>query len=314
MTAYIINRLIQTVVVIFIVTIIAFLLVQLMPGDPAAAMLGADATQAQIENLRKELGLDQPALAQYFKWMSNAVRGDFGESLMYREPLISIFAKRLPVTLYLSSLAFIISTVLGVGAGIICAVRRNSLLDQLISLFANIGIAIPVFWLGILGIYVFGLKLELLPVYGWTSPLTDFGKSFSQSLMPVILLAVPSLAVMARQARSSMLEEVHQDYVRTALSKGLKERTVILKHSLKNALIPVVTLMGLHIRVLFGGAVLVETIFSIPGMGRLLVTAAQNKDFIVVQGSVLLLGLVVCLANLLVDMSYGWIDPRLRYE
>jgi peptide/nickel transport system permease protein len=311
---FVIRRLFQTVVVLLIVTIISFLLLHLTPGDPAAAMLDTGASKEQIEALRKELWLDRSFPVQYFHWLSRVAHGDLGVSIMYRDPMATIFAARLPITFFLSVIAFILSTIFGISAGVLCAVRRGGLLDQLVSLGANLGIAIPVFWLGILGIYLFGFRLGWLPIEGWTSPFENFTMSVKQSVMPVILLAVPGIAVLARQTRSSMLEVIHQDYVRTAFSKGLSEVVVILRHALKNALIPVVTLMGLQVRILVGGSVLVESVFNIPGMGRLLVTGAFNKDYIVVQAGVLLIGAAVCLVNLLVDISYGWLDPRYRYE
>jgi peptide/nickel transport system permease protein len=311
---FIIRRLVQTIVVLVIVSFFSFLLIHIMPGDPAATMLGLDARPEQIEALRHELWLDRPFLVQYGHWANNVLHGDLGVSLMYKDPINGLISARLPITLYLSLLAFVISTFLGILAGIICAIRRGGILDQLISLNANVGIAIPVFWLGILGIYLFGFKLGWLPLQGWVSPLDDFVKSLKAAIMPVILLAIPGVATVARQTRSSMLEVVRQDYIRTAFSKGLTERIIVLRHALKNALIPVVTLLGLQVRIMVGGSVLVETVFNIPGMGRLLVTGAFNKDFLIVQAGVLLIGSVVCLANLLVDVSYGWIDPRIRYE
>ena len=314
MTTFIIRRLIQTLAVLLIVTLVSFLLLHLTPGDPAAAMLGTDATMEQIKALQKELWLDRPIAMQYLHWLSNAFHGDLGISIMYRDPMVGMFADRLPITLYLSAIALVLSTFFGIVAGIICAVRRGGLLDQVVSLFANLGIAIPIFWLGILGIYVFGFRLGWLPIQGWTSPLENFTESLKGTLMPALIMSTPGIAVMARQTRSSMLEVVHQDYIRTAFAKGLSERRVILRHALKNALIPVVTLLGLQVRILVGGSVLVETVFNIPGMGRLLVTGALNKDFLVVQAGVLLVGTIVCLVNLLVDISYGWLDPRFRYE
>jgi peptide/nickel transport system permease protein len=311
---FIFRRLIQTLAVLLIVTFISFSLLHIMPGDPAVIMLGTEATQEEIKALRKELWLDRPFLVQYGHWFNNILRGNLGESITYREPVSGIFAARFPITGYLALMSFIISTVLGIAAGIISAIRRGGALDQVVSLFANIGIAIPAFWLGILGIYLFGLKLAWLPIQGWTSPFEDFWRSSKQALMPVILLAIPAIAVLTRQTRSSMLEVIRQDYIRTAISKGLRERMVVMNHALKNALIPVVTLLGLQVRLLVGGSVLVESVFNIPGMGRLLVTGAFNKDFLVVQGGVLLIGSVVCLANLLVDISYGWLDPRVRYD
>jgi peptide/nickel transport system permease protein len=313
-TTFIIRRLIQTLAVLLIVTMVSFLLLHLTPGDPAAAMLGTDASVEQIKALQHQLWLDRPVAIQYVHWLSNALHGDLGISIMYRDPMIDMFAARLPITLYLSAIALVLSTLLGIAAGIICAIRRGGILDQLVSLSANVGMAIPVFWLGILGVYVLGYQLGWLPIQGWTSPLDGFIESLKCTIMPVILLAIPGVAVLARQTRSSMLEVVHQDYIRTAFAKGLTEKIVILRHALKNALIPVVTLLGLQVRILVGGSVLVETVFNIPGMGRLLVAGALNKDFLIVQGGVLLIGALVCLVNLLVDISYGWLDPRFRYE
>lgn len=314
MGTFIARRIIHTVVVLFIVSFFSFLLLHIMPGDPAAAMLGIEAKKEEVEAMRKELGLDRPFIVQYGHWLSNIFHGDLGKSLMYRESVASLFSVRLPVTLYLSLLAFVISGILGISAGILCAIRRGGFLDQVVSVSASMGMAIPMFWLGIMGIYVFGHKAGILPIYGWTSPFENFVLSSKQALMPVLLLAVPGISVLARQSRSSMLEVINQDYIRTAQSKGLSERVIIYRHALKNALIPIVTLMGLHIRIMVGGSVLVETVFSIPGMGFLLVSSAINKDYLVVQGGVLLIGTIVCVTNLLVDISYGWLDPRLRYE
>jgi peptide/nickel transport system permease protein len=286
----------------------------MMPGDPAAAALGLQATPAQIAELRHELWLDRPFFVQYYHWVSNAAHGDFGISLSYRDPISSIFKQRLPITLYLALWAFILSTVVGISAGIVCAIRRGGILDQIISVMANLGISVPIFLLGILGIYFFALKLNWLPIMGWTSPGQDFWMSTRQAIMPVIALAIPGIAMMARQTRSSMLEVVRQDYLRTAWSKGLRERQVIIKHALKNALIPIVTLLGLYVRILVGGSVIVEQVFNIPGMGRLLVYANFSKDFITIQAGVLLIGTIVCAANLIVDISYGWLDPRVRFD
>jgi len=313
LATFIVRRIAMTVLVLIIISFVSFSLIHIMPGDPAATMLGLDAPPEQIQELRHELWLDRPFIVQYGHWFGNVMQGDLGNSLMYKDPISGIFAERLPVTLYLSLWAFIFSTILGILLGIVCAVRRVSALDQFVSVLANIGIAIPVFWLGILCIYFFGLKLGWLPLQGWTSPTDDFLLSFKQSILPVIMLAIPGIAVLTRQTRSSMLEVIRQDYIRTAYSKGLRERVIIFRHALKNSLIPVITLLGLQVRVLVGGSVLVETVFNLPGMGRLLVTGAFNKDFLVVQGGVLLIGTIVCLANLLVDVSYGWLDPRIRY-
>jgi peptide/nickel transport system permease protein len=313
MGTYIVRRVLLSIIVLLLITILTFSLLHIMPGDPAAIMLGIDVSPEQIDALRKELWLDRPLIVQYGHWLSNAIQGDLGKSVLYDEAVTGFIAARLPVTMHLSFLALILSTVFGVGAGIICAIRRGRILDSVITLAANIGVAIPVFWLGILGIYSFGLKLGWLPIQGYTSPFEDFWLNTRQLIMPVICLAIPSLALLARQTRSSMLEIVRQDYIRTAWSKGLRERVIVLKHALKNALIPVVTLLGIQVRILVGGSVLVEKVFNIPGMGRLLVDSVLGKDFIMVQACILVIALVVLLANLLVDISYGWLDPRVRY-
>ena len=314
MLSFIIRRLIQTLVVLFIVSLLSFFLLHIIPGDPVVAMLGMDATPQTVAQLRQELSLDRSLFTQYVDWIWGALHGDLGKSLIFREDVTKLIGQRLPITAYISFLALIISTVVGIWAGIIGAVRRGGFTDSMISLFANMGIAVPTFWLGILGIYVLGLKLDLLPIQGFTWPTVDFWKSMGQVIMPVFCLSVPGVAVLARQTRSSMLEVIRQDYIRTAISKGLRERVVIYRHALKNALIPVVTLLGIQVRLLVGGAVLTETVFNIPGMGRLLVRASFDKDFLIVQGCTLFIGIAVCLSNLLVDLSYGWIDPRIRYE
>jgi peptide/nickel transport system permease protein len=314
MANFIIRRLFQTVIVVLLVTIISFLLMQLIPGDPALTLLGTEATQGQIDALRKELWLDRPVYIQYFHWLDNSIHGDFGSSITLRQDVSTLLAKRLPVTLYLSLWAFFGSIIFGIIFGIISAIRRGSWIDNVVSLLANSGVAVPVFWLGILGIYLFGLKLGWLPLQGYTSPLDDFGRSTRQIVMPVICLAVPFLAILTRQTRSSMLEIIRNDYIRTAMSKGLKEQVIISRHALRNALIPIVTLIGINLRTIIGGSVLVETVFNIPGMGRLLVQACFNKDFQVMQASLVIMSLITCISNLAVDISYGWIDPRVRYE
>lgn len=276
MVTYIVRRIIMAVFVIFIVTLLSFMLLQMVPGDPVRVMLGLDASQDEVAALRKELWLDRPVVVQYGHWMGNIFKGDFGKSLMYRENVRDLVVERLPKTLTLSLLALLLASTLGISAGIICAITRGSALDQAVSVLANTGIAIPVFWLGILGIYLFGLKLGWLPIQGFTSPLDNFWLGIRQLIMPVICLAVSGLATMTRQTRSSMLEVIRQDYIRTARAKGLKGRVVIIRHALKNALIPIVTLLGMAVPILVGGSVLAETVFNIPGMGRLLGACLRN--------------------------------------
>jgi len=314
MASYIFRRLIYTLLILLLVSVIAFMILHLIPGDPVIAMLGPEATQEQINNLRQELWLEKPLPVQYFHWLSNALQGDFGLSILYREEVMPLVFQRLIVTLHLGLLAFILSTILAIPAGVISALRRGGYLDSLITLFANLGVSVPVFWLGILMIYLFGLKLGLLPIFGYASPFEDFWLSIRKSIMPVSCLAVVPIASVARQTRSSMLEVIGQDYIRTAWAKGLGERVVVLEHALRNALIPIVTLQGMLVRIIVGGAALTETVFNIPGMGSLIVQGVFQRDYVLVQGCIIVIALAVALANLLVDISYGWLDPRIRYD
>ena len=314
MLTFIIRRLLLSIITVLLVTIIVFLLMQLVPGDPVLVVLGQNATEEQVELIRHEMWLDRPLHVQYVHWLSNAISGDFGRSITMNQDITKITLYRLPITFYLSSVAFIFGVVLGIIGGSVCALRRGSILDSIITLVANIGIAVPVFWLGIMGIYYFGLHLHWFPIQGFTSPFDDFWLSIKQMVMPIICLVIPIMAGLIRVTRSSVLEVVRQDYIRTAWSKGLNERVIVLKHTLKNALIPVVTMMGFFAGSLVGGQVLVEIVFNIPGMGRFMAQAAVNKDFPVVQAGTLIISIVIILANLLVDLTYGWLDPRIRYS
>lgn len=295
-----------------------FLAMRLLPGDPILMYMTArdaeGSSQEQIDAMKKEFGLDKPLMVQYANWLSGVVRGDLGKSILNRSSVGAELKKRIPITFYLASLALLLSVILSIPAGIISAVRRGSWLDTAATTLANIGMTIPIFWLGILMIYVFGLYFRWLPVQGYTSPFTNFWLSVKQTIMPVICLAIFSIASGMRQTRSSMLEVIQQDYIRTAWSKGLKERVIIMRHALKNALIPVVTLTGMTVRYLFGGAVLIETVFNIPGIGRMTVDAILSQDYPIVQGATLVTAVTILLSNLIVDLSYGWFDPRIRYE
>ena len=318
MTTYIIRRLIQAVFVLIIVTLIVFFVMRLLPGDPiiiyVAQSAQVEAMPAEmIEELRAEFGLDKPVMVQYFNWVLDIFRGDFGTSIFYHEDVGKLMGERFPVTAHIGVLALIVGAILGVIAGLLAAIRRGKWVDKVITPLTYVGITIPVFFLAILMIYAFALNLDLLPIYGYTSPFDDFWKSTQQLVMPVLCMAVFGLASNARQMRSSMLEVVRQDYVRTAWAKGLSERMVITRHALKNSLIPVITLMGLGIGMVLAGSVLVETIFAIPGVGRLFVSSILGQDYVVVQAITFIIALIIQIANLLVDISYGWLDPRIRY-
>ena len=317
MTTYIIRRLLMAIIVLLIVSVIVFMVMRLLPGDPIRMIVSqsqqAQFTEEQIALLRHETGLDRPLPVQYFSWLGDIFHGDLGESIMYHTPVAEEIVKRLPITLHLGLLAFIIGIIIGIPAGVLCAIRRGTFIDTLVTSLANVGITIPVFWLGVMLMYLFGLHLGWLPVQGYTSPLDNFWLNTKQIIMPVICLALIPVASTARQTRSSMLEVMQQDYIRTAWSKGLKERVVIVRHALKNGLIPVTTLSGLGLSMIIGGSVIVEQVFNIPGMGRLFVSSVSAQDYPYVQGITLIVATTVMLVNLLVDLSYGWLDPRIRY-
>ncbi len=318
MGAYILRRLLQAVLIVIIVTALVFLVMRMMPGDPILFYLNQNELYSysaeQIENLRQEFGLNDPIFVQYFNWVKDSVTGDLGFSLTYRKSVGTLIANTLPVTLYLGVISFVIGNILGVGAGMLCAIRRGKVIDFFVTFLANIGITVPTFWLAILMIYLFSLQLSWLPTHGFVWPATDFVKSIQMSIMPVICLAIYPLGGMARQTRSVMLEVVRQDYVRTAWSKGLTERTVIMKHVMKNGFIPLATLVGMGVPTLLGGSVIIEQVFNISGMGRLMVDSVFSLDFAVVQAIVLISAVMIVLSNLVVDISYGWLDPRVTYS
>ncbi len=291
---------------------------RLLPGDPLVLYLSAgeigQMNDEQMQELRQKFGLDKTLALQYIDWVGNMLRGDLGLSIFYDDSVSTLIKQRIPVTAHLGILAFIFGNSLGILFGVICALRRGRWIDTVITLLANIGITMPGFIAGILLMFLLSLKLGWLPTGGYTSPFTDFWMNIKQLIMPVFCMALFTIAAQCRQARSSMLEVIQQDYIRTAWSKGLNERMITLRHALKNALIPVITVMGLQVSLIFGGSVLIETIFNIPGIGRLMASSMLQQDFMVVQAVVLMMGIAVVLANLTVDISYGWLEPRIRYE
>ena len=319
MTSYIIRRLFMAVVILFLITLIVFFAMRLLPGDPLIIFLGQQAgsgtsiTEKELEVLRHEYGLDKPIMVQYANWVSGIFQGNLGTSIHYHEKVGKLMLERFPVTLQLGLSAYVIGNLLGILLGVLAAVRRGTWIDTFVTVMGNIGITIFVPWLGLLLMYAFGLKLGWLPIAGFTSPFDNFWLSTKQMVMPCFCLAITPLSFIARQTRSSMLEVTKQDYIRTAWSKGLREQTIIMRHALKNGLIPVITLLGLGIGMVFGGSVLVETIFAIPGVGRLLITSVFAQDYVVIQSGALVISTIIILSNLIVDISYGWLDPRIRY-
>jgi len=318
MTAYIIRRLIMGVVVILIVTVMIFIFIRILPGDPLIMYMTGqelyELSSQQMDTLRAKFGLDKPLPLQYINWLGNIFKGDLGLSIYYDTKVAGIVAERLPVTIYLGIVSFIVGNLLGISFGVICALKRGKWIDTAVTFLANIGITVPSFWIGIILIYILSLKLGWLPVYGYVSPFEDFWLSTRKAIMPVICLSLFTIASICRLTRSSMLEVIAQDYIRTAWSKGLRERIVVARHTLKNALIPVITAMGFQVAVIFGGSVLIETIFNIPGVGRLMTEAVFEQDFMIVQAGTLMIATMVVLTNLAVDISYGWLDPRIRYD
>jgi len=316
-TTYIIRRLLLGIVVLIVASILVFLMVHVLPGDPLWVVLGENYinySQEELDELRHVYGLDKPLIGQYFDWLGSLLKGDLGESIVYQVPVIDLLKRRLPVTLNLAVLALLISTVCGLGLGVIAAIRRGKWSDTVVSVGANLGITLPNFWVGIVFIYIFAYKLGWLPTYGYTSPFDDFVTHLKMLIGPVLCLSVFGMAAQTRQTRSSMLEVANQDYIRTAWSKGLTERVIVVRHMVKNGLIPVVTTMGMQVSFMFGGAVLVETVFNIPGIGRMMADGIGMRDYPVVQGGVLLMAVVIVLTNLVVDMAYAWLDPRIRYS
>lgn len=306
MIGYILKRLAMLIPVLLGVTVVSFSLLQIVPGDPAVLLAGEDANPEFIEAVRKEYGFDQPLYVQYFRFISHAVQGDFGISIRNREPVVNLLMQRFSFTVQLSFLSILIAACIGLIAGVVSATRQYSIFDNLSMMGALFGISMPIFWLGLLLMLVFSVTLRWFPA-GGTGGLKYL-------ILPAIALGAASAAVIARMTRASMLEVIRQDCIRTARANGLREWVVIYKHALKNAMIPVITVFGLEFGYMLGGAVLTETVFSLPGVGRLMVEGIFQRDYPVVQGSMLLVATTFVLVNLLTDIAYAFFDPKIRYE
>ena len=308
------RSLLSAIPVLLIVSLISFGLMRLIPGDPAAAIAGISATPADIARLRQDLGLDEPLLFQLLQYYKGLFSGDFGRSLLLGKGVLAATAERLPVTIGLSLYALVFTLIIGIGCGIIAALKQNSLVDQAAMMFAMIGISVPNFFLGLLMIILFAVKLGWLPSGGYVPFAQSPWGWLASTTMPAFSLALLQAGLLARITRSSMLEVLRQDYIRTARAKGLPGRTVILKHALANALIPIVTVVGIIVSLLMSGAVVTEALFSLPGMGLLLTQAVLNRDYPMVQGGLLLVTAFLVTVNIAVDMLYAVLDPRVRYE
>jgi peptide/nickel transport system permease protein len=334
MARYLLRRLALTIPILLGVSLLVFLMLHSAGGDPAQTILGARADPESIAELRRELGLDRPLLVQYVAFLSGAVRGDFGRSYRSNTPVIAEIAARFPATIELAIAAMVIAVVVGVVFGTLAAVRRHSILDYVSSTVVLLGVSLPTFWLGLILIIIFGLWLRWLPISGRVDPRLGADPSLPfltlasllhgnwavakdalrHLILPALTLAAWPAAIVARMTRASLIESLGQDYVRTARGKGLPEQLIVVGHAARNALLPVLTVVGLEFGTLLGGAVVTETIFSWPGLGQLTVTAIGARDYQIVQGVVVLLGAVFVLLNLLVDVLYAVLDPRIRYE
>jgi peptide/nickel transport system permease protein len=311
-TRYIFSRLLQAVPTVFLASVAIFLLIRLIPGYPALLLAGPDATPQVIAAMRQKMGLDEPLPVQYMIWAGRALRGDLGASMISRYEVWRLLRMRLPATLELTVTAFILTLLIALPLGILAAVKQHSGFDATVGVYTALGLGVPNFWLGILFILLFALALGWLPPQGRVPLFDEPARAWRHLLMPAVTLAATQSAILARFVRASMVEVLYEDHVRTARAKGLRERVVVMRHALRNALIPVVTVIGIQIGRLLGGAVIVESVFAWPGVGRMMLKAIEERDYAVVQGGLLLLVMAFITINLLTDLAYAFIDPRIR--
>ena len=314
MLDFLVQRVAISVVTLFLITLIVFAGVRMIPGDPARVMAGTDADEAGLQEIREKYGLNDPIPVQYVRWLGLALRGDLGESIRTREPVVKTVAVKLPITIQLACFSLIIAIGIAIPAGVFSAVRRNTVWDFLANAVSLGGVSIPSFWLGIMLILFLSVRLHLLPASGFVPLFQDPLGNLQRMLMPAFVLGGALAAVLMRQTRNSMIEVMSANYIRTAYSKGLAESVVVFRHALRNGLIPIVTILGLQMGTLMGGAVVTEQIFVVPGFGRLIVEAVFTRDYPLVQGVVLITASTYVLINLLVDVSYSLLNPRIRVK
>ena len=312
MLKYLLRRTAAAIPVLVLVSLMSFAVIWLVPGDPAAAFLDSSASPEQVARLRHELGLDQPLHVQMVEWYGRVLSGNLGESILLKRSVGAALLERLPVTLSLAGLALILAVVFGIAAGILAAIRRGTLADQTIMTLALLGLSVPDFWLGLVLIVVFAVGLGWLPSGGFVPATQSVTGWLATMAMPALTLALVQMGFIARMTRSAMLDVLHQDFMRTADAKGLSHRFVIMRHGLPNAMMPILTVIGIIAGSLLGGAVVVEQVFSLPGVGRLIIGAIMSRDFPVVQGGLLFLALIYLVINLVVDILYAVVDPRVR--
>ena len=314
MWAFVLRRILATIPVLLLISVFTFFAIRLLPGDPARAILGPEADPAAVEALKEQLGWNKNIFLQYFEWLGDAITGDFGQSLRSGDSVIGLIGSRVALTVELGLIAMLIGLVVAIPLGVLAGSRPNTPFDYMSTFFAVLGAAIPNFWLAMMLILVFSVELGWLPALGFTAFLDDPIKNLKSLLLPAVALGVFQAAVIARQTRAAMVEVLRQDYVRTAYAKGLRDRTVILRHAFRNALIPVVTVLGLQVSRVIGGAIIIETVFSLPGLGKLVIDSILFRELVTVQAMALLIAASVAAVNLLVDVAYGYLDPRIRYD
>jgi peptide/nickel transport system permease protein len=313
MIAFILRRLLATIPVMLVVAVFVFLMLRLTPGDPAAIIAGDNANEAQVADIRAKLGLNEPIYSQFFIWGSKILRGDFGESFFFKKTVADLISDRVEATLSLSFFTIVLAILVAVPLGVLAAAKHGSWIDRVVMGFSVLGFSVPVFVIGYLLIYVFAIELNWLPVQGYQRIGLGVGGWFQRLILPSLTLAVVYVALIARMTRTSMLEVLSEDYVRTARAKGQIERKVLFRHALRNAAVPIVTVIGLGIALLIGGVVVTESVYTIPGLGRLTVDAVLARDFPVIQAVILLFSFVYVIVNLMVDIIYTILDPRIRY-
>lgn len=314
MLAFAVRRFFTALVSVWLASLVVFSAIVAIPGDPAEIILGLNSSPEARAALRTKLGLDVPAPQRYVAWLGGVLRGDFGESLNYQQPVAKLIGGRLKVSVPLSLGAAVLATLLAIPLGILAAVRRGTFVDPLVVALSQLGAAIPGFWLGLLFILYFAVELRLFPAGGFTPFATDPAKWFRSLVLPMLALGLGQAAVMVRMTRAAMLEVLDQDFVRTARAKGLGQRSVVLKHALRNAMVTIITILGLSLTNVFIGSIVIEQVFALPGMGRLAITAIGTRDFPLLQGEILVYAATIVFLGFLVDLSYGLLDPRIRYS
>ncbi|MGD9913049.1 MAG: ABC transporter permease [Rhizobiaceae bacterium] len=312
MGAYLLKRLLIGIATLLVASVVVFAVLEILPGDPARLMLGMDASEDALRALREQMGLNAPLVSRYFNWIGGLLVGDFGRSYTYSSPVIDLVRERVVVTLPLAIISLVLSTAIAIPVGIYSASRRGRMGDTASMAVAQFGVAVPNFWFALLLVYIFAVWLRLLPSGGFPGWSAGIGPALQSLILPAIALALPQAAILSRVTRTALVEVLNEDYIRTARAKGISVRGVLWRHALQNALIPVLTIMGLQFAFLITGTIIIENVFSLPGLGRMIYQAITQRDLIVVEGVVILLVAAVILVNLIVDLSYALVDPRLR--